>query len=259
MKTVLPRPCRCCGALTFGVPFGSGGICEVCGWVEASPLDHPLRVPLPDLATAIACFQRTGASDPAFLSSIRPPRPEEIPPGGQVPFLVQRERAIQTVLAAIHDTFAGVEPGETGIGLEDSRILDDHWDRTPPQDYLDALEINHATRWQDVLPGLLMHYREFFSFTNFEGFRYFAPAYAAASLQSLGNGARDFASDILLQALGQPRCDLFQGLTSGQQQALAGFLACFARFSEDEHDAQTAVDALAGYWGRFLRAAQVHD
>lgn len=259
MKSVLPRPCRCCGYLTFPEALGTGGICKVCGWIELSPDErHRSRVSIPDLAKATDCFQRSGASDPGFQSSVRPPRPEEIPPDGWELFHDQLRREIQTVLSAIDAAFAGVELGGNGIGLEVSRIIDDYWDRTPPPEYLETMEINHARHWRDVLPSLLMHYREFFSFTNFEGFRYFAPAYATASLQSLLTGGQ-FEADLLLYALCRPRCDLFQHLNPAQKHALTAFLACFVRFSDNEHHVETATEALAGYWGRYPNSALVWD
>jgi hypothetical protein len=168
------------------------------------------------------------------------------------------EREVQTVIARINSAFSEVELGENGIGLEQSRIMEDYWDDDPPQEYLDAKEINHATHWTQVLPSLLMHYNGFFCFTNPEGFRYFAPAHATAALQSMGCGG-DFDPEIILSALCSPRSDLWQHLNAAQQHALAAFPACIFRFSYHDDGVAAAGEALTGYWGRFPNSALMWD
>ena len=259
MKYILPHPCRCCGYLTYPAPYPEGGICEVCGWISLTRQEwHSQGGPPAALAEATSYFLRTGASDPSFQSSVRPPLPGEIPPEGWETFQNQLEREVQTVMATINSAFSEVELDENVIGLEQSRIIDDYWYNDPPQEYLDAMEVNHATHWTQVLPSLLMHYNEFFCFTNFEGFRYFAPAHATAALQSMRCGG-DFDTEIILSALCAPRSDLWQHLSSAQQNALAAFLACVFRFFDREDHVAAAGEALAGYWGRFPNSALMWD
>jgi hypothetical protein len=75
--------CPCCGYLTLSEPPGSFDVCLVCFWeddnVQLENPDYEGGANMRSLNQARANFQKIGASDPAFTSDVRPPKPEEIP------------------------------------------------------------------------------------------------------------------------------------------------------------------------------------
>ncbi len=83
------RPCPCCGHLTLdGAEDAEGDydICLVCFW-EDDP-DQRANPHLanaanePSLVAARANYLEFGACERRSLPHVRPPRPDEIPPGG---------------------------------------------------------------------------------------------------------------------------------------------------------------------------------
>ncbi len=76
--------CACCGYLTLDAqPPGTFRICEVCFWE-----DDPVQFRDPSYAgganrvslnEARENFRAVSASEPRFLSNVRPPRPNEKP------------------------------------------------------------------------------------------------------------------------------------------------------------------------------------
>jgi len=77
--------CPCCGCLTRSeADPGTYDICPVCFWeddpVQAEDPQYGGGANVVSLNEARANYGSIGASDPAFLDSVRPPRPEEIPP-----------------------------------------------------------------------------------------------------------------------------------------------------------------------------------
>ncbi len=79
-------PCPCCGYLTFDQRTpGTDEICKVCYWQDdwvsftrANIATGPNRVSLNE---ARENFARFGVSEERFSADVRPPRPEELPPG----------------------------------------------------------------------------------------------------------------------------------------------------------------------------------
>ncbi|MEU6078704.1 CPCC family cysteine-rich protein [Micromonospora sp. NPDC047074] len=80
--------CPCCGYLTLS-ERGGYEICDVCFWEDDGQDDHDAgRVrggPNRNLSLLDARrnFAALGAADPKDLKHVRPPRPEERPPGRQ--------------------------------------------------------------------------------------------------------------------------------------------------------------------------------
>ncbi|MEH1102470.1 CPCC family cysteine-rich protein [Micromonospora sp. CPCC 205561] len=81
-----PYACPCCGHLTLG-ERGAFEICDVCFWEDDGQDEHdagrvrggPNRSL--SLLDARRNYAACGAADPRDLRHVRPPRPEERPPG----------------------------------------------------------------------------------------------------------------------------------------------------------------------------------
>lgn len=119
----------------------------------------------------------------------------------------------------------------------------------PPADYLASLPKDTAGHWRNTDSKLLERYSEFFSFTNAEGFRYYAPAYATASLKALGGGGC-FDDGPFLWAL-RGKTQLFELLSPPQKAAIAAYLKFYAVHATDP-DAESACLALEANWLGFL-------
>ena len=79
-------PCPVCACLTLSVrPPGSHDICPVCFWeddpVQADDPDYAGGANAASLIEARANYAAFGASDTRLREHVRPPLPEEIPPG----------------------------------------------------------------------------------------------------------------------------------------------------------------------------------
>ncbi|RSM81419.1 hypothetical protein DL991_07770 [Amycolatopsis sp. WAC 01375] len=79
--------CPCCGYLTVG-ERGVYEICPVCFWEDDGQDDHDANVvrggPNGRLSLTVARlnFDLHGACEEAHIHNVRPPEPDEIPPGG---------------------------------------------------------------------------------------------------------------------------------------------------------------------------------
>lgn len=81
------HPCPCCGYLTLSEEErGSFEICPICFWEDdaAQFEDETLEggANAVSLAEARENFKKFRASSKAVMEQVRPPRPQEIPPGG---------------------------------------------------------------------------------------------------------------------------------------------------------------------------------
>ena len=243
--------CPCCGYRTL-LSESEGGLCEVCGWLTLPSAEQSeWKWRQPELKCAVDHFERIGASDPSLQGSVRAPRPDEIPEDGWMPWQIRRRGLIASMLEQIYTAFASVSLGR-GIGLHDACVLDDYWGMKPPADYLASLPKDTAGHWRDTDPQLLERYSEFFSFTNAEGFRYYAPAYATASLKALGGGGC-FDDGPFLWAL-RGKTQLFELLSVPQKSAIAAYLKFYAVHATDP-DAESARLALEANWIEYLNTA----
>lgn len=83
------RHCPCCGHLTLDGGFEAEGdydICLVCFWEDDPEQRKDVRLTNganePCLLEARKNYREFGACERRSLPHVRPPRPEEIPPGG---------------------------------------------------------------------------------------------------------------------------------------------------------------------------------
>lgn len=80
-------PCPCCGFVTLPEPSpGSLEICHVCLWQDDMVgFNDPRSAVGPNavsLDEARLNYREFGACERRFIKSVRPPSPDEIPPGG---------------------------------------------------------------------------------------------------------------------------------------------------------------------------------
>jgi hypothetical protein len=77
-------PCVCCGYFTLPSPTGSSDeICPVCFWQDDHVDNRGTDVLGPnkvELSVARANYARLGAHEERWVSHVRPPLPEELPP-----------------------------------------------------------------------------------------------------------------------------------------------------------------------------------
>lgn len=78
--------CLCCGNLTLSAaPPGTDALCEVCYWeddrVQGEDPDAEEGANVVSLTRARENFRTFGAAELQWVDRVRPPRPDEIPPG----------------------------------------------------------------------------------------------------------------------------------------------------------------------------------